>query len=551
MRPSEPMHDASVRPPRLNGRYTVVRLLGKGAQARVYLAWDARLKQWRAIKVLAETYLEDEQVRARFEQEAQAMARLSHPNLVRVVDIDHDGPIPFMVMELGRGGAVTDWMKRHGPVPALVACRIAQQCCDGLSHAHAVGVVHRDVKPHNILLRDDGTAMLSDFGIAQVAEAASLTATGTIMGTFAFMAPEQRTDSKAVDARADVYSLGATLFTMLSGRTSAELFFAESRDAILQPVPEILRPVILTACRYEKEQRYASMAEFRDALERRLARMTPDPGAPVSLVSDLLPIPDGVPKWVSGDSGVDELRRMLDAVRATEAPEHPTFVPSANPPEPRSAAPQRPPLPATALRRPAPMSPPLQTGDLPDYIDPTTLNRPKPRFDDRPFQIDLGGSRSLSAEAPSARAGLRLAPAALVAVGMALGLAALVGIVASSFLTNLFAERWLDAASRELVETASAQREVVVDLGAAGGDSAALHARWEAFERAAEDERPELARALVEQIEHEASAHPPSNLAGAKVHAVSRALRLYLDAESRRDAVRDSVFGRLTSGIGG
>src|SRR5215470_10152740 len=104
MRPGEPVLETAVHPPWLNGRYRVTRLIGKGAQARVFVAYDTRLKQWRALKVLSPVFLEDPEVRARFEQEAHAMARLAHPNLVRVVDVDHDGQTPYLVMELARGG---------------------------------------------------------------------------------------------------------------------------------------------------------------------------------------------------------------------------------------------------------------------------------------------------------------------------------------------------------------------------------------------------------------------------------------------------------------
>ena len=282
--------ERALRPPRLNGRYVVTQLLGKGAQARVYLAWDARLKQWRAIKVLAANFVNDDHVRQRFEHEAEAMARLSHRNLLRVVDIDSDGGTPFIVMELARGGAVTDWLKRHGIMPPKLACEVVVQACRGLAHAHSVGVVHRDVKPHNLLIADDGRVLLTDFGIAQLAEGIGMTQTGSVMGTFAYMAPEQRNDAKSVDERADVYALGASLYTILTLKTSAELFFAEARDEILEPVPEPLRDTILAACRYDREDRLPTVDALADRLIEAMELMEDQEAPP--LTDAVKPLPD-------------------------------------------------------------------------------------------------------------------------------------------------------------------------------------------------------------------------------------------------------------------
>jgi serine/threonine protein kinase len=189
VQPHEHTADSQFQAPRLAGRYIVTRLLGKGAHARVYLAHDSRLKQWRAVKVLASNHIDDDHVRSRFEAEAEVMAKLSHQNLMRVIDIDRDGKVPFMVMELARGGAVLDWCKRHGALPPRLALRVAMQCAEGLHHAHEQGVVHRDVKPHNILVREEDRVVLTDFGIARIDDGLHLTAAGSAMGTFVFMAP--------------------------------------------------------------------------------------------------------------------------------------------------------------------------------------------------------------------------------------------------------------------------------------------------------------------------------------------------------------------------
>ncbi|MEQ1505543.1 MAG: serine/threonine-protein kinase [Myxococcota bacterium] len=544
MRGPEPSLSTPVRPPRLNGRYVVSRLIGKGAQARVYLAYDARLKQWRACKVLAPNCLDDEHVRARFEQEAQAMARLSHPNLLRVVDVDHDGRTPFMVMELARGGAVTDWMKRNGPIPAILACRIAQQCCSGLSHAHALGVVHRDVKPHNMLVREDGTVALTDFGIAQVRESASLTTTGTIMGTFAFMAPEQRTDAKSVDQRADVYSLGASLFTMLTGKTSAELFFAESRDAILRGVPEPLRPVILTACRYEREQRYPSMGELAEAIERRIERLAVDP--PVEpLVSHLLPIPTGLPEWVEPDANVDELVRALDA-----SEEQPTFVPST----PQPADPTRTELGGGALpyRMPASSSSTSRRwaeagrpDDVPGYVDTNTVER-APNRSTRAFEIDDTGARSIH-DQPS---GASRDPLYLVAVLLTSAVALLFAVLLAGIAGKVYTSHRVDVTGEALIHTVTEERQVIADLVGAGGDEAGLQDRWYQFQDADQDHKVELAAMFAQAVEDEAARVNAAGLTLSHVSVLTRARREWQSARSQQDAVTRSVVARLTGPIG-
>ncbi|MEZ4237133.1 MAG: serine/threonine-protein kinase [Myxococcota bacterium] len=534
------------RPPRLNGRYVVARLIGKGAQARVYLGFDLRLKQWRAVKVLGSGYLEDEHVRARFEQEAQAMARLSHPHLLRVVDVDHDGDTPYMVMELARGGALTEWMKQNGPVPPVLACRVARQCCDGLGHAHQVGVVHRDVKPHNVLIREDGSVAMSDFGIAQVAEGFALTQTGTIMGTFAFMAPEQRTDAKGVDHRADVYALGATLFTMLTGKTSAELFFAESRDAILRNVPELLRPVVLTACRYEREQRYESMAAMSEALAERMAQLPPDPTG-VALASQLLTIPEQPPSWVDADAGVEDL------VRALESPvpdEQPTLASLATPLPPLDGlfTPVPAPIPyrmpsRSERRRPAPLS--RSSEEVPTYLDAVT-DRPAPSR--RPVKIDDGGARSLT-EASPPRSGVRDATYwSLLASSVMV--AALLAVVVSGIGAKVWTSRQLDAASRHLTQTIADHQPVIEALVREGADKEVLAERYFAVDDATPAERPDAAAAFASAVLESSTQLRDDSLAKTHVEAIRRALQDYRTAKGRQEGVAGSVIGRLSGTIG-
>jgi len=200
------------------GRYRLERPLGHGGMASVYLAHDLELDRPVAVKLLAESLAGDTAFRKRFLREARVAARLSHPNVVAVYDAGEaeDGR-PYIVMEYVDGTS----LEGRGPLPTREAVGLAVQACHGLAHAHAAGLVHRDVKPHNLLLRGDGTLKVADFGIARAAEATALTQVGTVLGTAAYLAPEQAA-GEGVTSAADVYSLGAVLYELLTGRPPYE-----------------------------------------------------------------------------------------------------------------------------------------------------------------------------------------------------------------------------------------------------------------------------------------------------------------------------------------
>jgi serine/threonine protein kinase len=268
------------------GRYFLSEPIGEGGMAVVYRAYDRRLAVWRAIKVLNPKYSTSRRVKERFDAEAQTMALLEHPNIVRVYDVGSVGDVSYIVMELVQGGSLVDWLEHHGAMPPGLALSAIDQVCHGVSAAHAKGVIHRDLKPHNVLVTLDGTCRITDFGIARVGDSdQSKTKTGAVMGTWGYMAPEQRNDAKGVDERADVYALAATLFTLVTNRIPMDLFAADRDKSMFAGVPPDLFGVLTKATEYHRENRYRNVEEFRLALVEVASRLPADPPGTPSIVS--------------------------------------------------------------------------------------------------------------------------------------------------------------------------------------------------------------------------------------------------------------------------
>jgi serine/threonine-protein kinase len=266
------------------GRYRLERALGSGGMAVVYCARDEELSRTVAVKLLAEHLMEDREFRQRFLREARVAARLSHPNVVAIYDAGEDDGRPFIVMELVEGETLGNVLARRGRLPPHEVVELGIQAAAGLAHAHARGLVHRDVKPHNLLIRTDGVLKVADFGIARAVASATrrLTSAGTILGTAAYLAPEQAS-GETVTAAADIYALGAVFYEALTGsapfegRTPFELLTARQRDAVVPVsdraagVPPALEEIVMRCLARKPEYRPASAGELE-----RLLRGTAD-----------------------------------------------------------------------------------------------------------------------------------------------------------------------------------------------------------------------------------------------------------------------------------
>jgi eukaryotic-like serine/threonine-protein kinase len=270
-------------------RYELVRPLGHGAMATVDLARDVELDRPVALKRLAENLARDEELRRRFVREARLAARLAHPNVVRVFDVGEDDSRPFIAMEYVEGETLAELVARGGPLPPAEVATLGMQMCAGLAAAHAAGLVHRDVKPQNLLLGTDGVLKLGDFGIAVAYEGTRLTLAGTVLGTAGYLAPEQARGEQ-VTAAADIYAVGAVLYELLTGepsRTAGSLAELGSEDGFQAPDLAARRPEVpaelvaaVTAC-------LSVGPEDRPASAAALARVL----APVASEADTLSLP--------------------------------------------------------------------------------------------------------------------------------------------------------------------------------------------------------------------------------------------------------------------
>ncbi|TMM06311.1 MAG: serine/threonine protein kinase [Actinobacteria bacterium] len=272
------------------GRYELEELVGSGGMSSVYRAHDRLLERAVALKILHEQFTRDDDYVERFRREARAVAQLAHPNIVTVIDRGEQDGRQFIVFEYIDGMNLKELMAEEGPLSPREAIELALQVARGLSFAHDQGLVHRDVKPQNVLLDADGRAKVTDFGIAHAVDVDGMTITGTIMGTSNYIAPEQAR-GQPVDEQTDVYSLGCVLYELLTGEVpfAGDNFVAVAMRHVNDPVPSVrdARPdvpprldrAIQQAMAKDHGERFESMADFAAELEACHAELDGNEGA--------------------------------------------------------------------------------------------------------------------------------------------------------------------------------------------------------------------------------------------------------------------------------
>jgi serine/threonine protein kinase len=270
---------AAANPPQIPG-YTILEVLGRGGMGVVYKARDLRAKRLAALKMILVGGHAGQQELARFRKEAQAIARLQHPNIVQLYDSGESEGHPFFTLEFVEGGSLADQLD-GSPWPARKAARLVRTLSRAVQHAHERGIIHRDLKPANILLTADGTPKITDFGLArQLDTSGCQTPSDAILGTPSYMAPEQAGQAKQVGPAADIYALGAILYQLLTGRRPFD--GATTLDIVMQVVaddpqpPRALRPslpveienICLKCLQKQPSQRYPSAQALANDLRR-------------------------------------------------------------------------------------------------------------------------------------------------------------------------------------------------------------------------------------------------------------------------------------------
>ncbi|MDQ3262699.1 MAG: protein kinase [Myxococcota bacterium] len=265
--------------------YQLLDVLGRGGMGEVWRARQLSLDRMVAVKLLPQSLSSDREFVARFEKEAQALASLSHPNIIQIIDRGVVGSNYFFVMEFVQGRSLRELMG-SGPAAAAEALRLIIQICHAIDYAHDQGIIHRDLKPENILLDERNHVKVADFGLASfvgnTVEKANLTATSVAMGTINYMAPEQRRDAKSVDGRADLYSLGVILYELLTGELPLGRFKLPSERAGMDAR---LDRIIIRALETDPEARYARASHIGVELEALISGSASWPAAPTGRTS--------------------------------------------------------------------------------------------------------------------------------------------------------------------------------------------------------------------------------------------------------------------------
>ncbi|MEK4441126.1 Stk1 family PASTA domain-containing Ser/Thr kinase [Niallia sp. FSL K6-0077] len=266
---------------RISGRYKVLEMIGGGGMANVYLAHDMILDRDVAVKMLRLDYVNDEEFIKRFHREAQSATSLAHPNVVNIYDVGEEGDIYYIVMEYVEGDTLKQYIHKNSPLSVETVIAIMQQITSAIAHAHQNNIIHRDIKPHNILIDKEGKVKVTDFGIAMALSATSITQTNSVLGSVHYLSPEQARGGMA-NKKSDIYSLGIVMFELLTGRLP---FSGESAVSIAlkhlqsetpsvrrwnEAIPQSVENIVLKATAKDPFYRYNSMEEMSEDLQTAL-----------------------------------------------------------------------------------------------------------------------------------------------------------------------------------------------------------------------------------------------------------------------------------------
>ncbi|MEX2460934.1 MAG: Stk1 family PASTA domain-containing Ser/Thr kinase [Paenibacillaceae bacterium] len=302
----------------LGGRYEILGRIGGGGMALVYKAHDILLNRYVAVKILRQQYVHDEEFIRRFRREAQSAASLSHPNIVSIYDVGQELEVHYIVMEYVEGVTLNDVIKERAPLQVEEAVHYASQICDALDHAHMNQIIHRDIKPHNILIGKNGRVKVTDFGIARAASSSSITQTGSVVGSVHYFSPEHAKGTTS-GARSDLYSLGIVLYQMLTaklpfiGDSPISVALKHLQETIVEPrkvnplIPQSVENIILKAVRKNQEERYQSAKAMLVDLESCLTVMRRNEAKLV---------------FLHIDEHDDEKTRVIPAIRTPTSPNY-------------------------------------------------------------------------------------------------------------------------------------------------------------------------------------------------------------------------------------
>ncbi|MFI8565081.1 Stk1 family PASTA domain-containing Ser/Thr kinase [Rhodococcus sp. NPDC078407] len=329
----------------LDRRYRIDGPIARGGMSTVFRGLDTRLDRPVAVKIMDPKFAEDPQFVQRFEFEARAVARLSHPGLVAVYDHGRDGEHAFLVMELVEGGTLRELLRERGPMPPHAAVAVVRPVLEALAVAHRAGLVHRDIKPENILISDDGDVKIADFGLVRAIAASTVTSSSVILGTAAYLSPEQVTTGSA-SASSDVYGVGVVLFELLTGRTpftgdtSLSIAYQRIDNDVPRPstfiagVPPQFDEVVQHATVRAPEHRYRNADDMARALRGAASALAlPDyrVPAPTRSAEHLSSVAAGAPTTVAGDRAPSTRTQVVhDSPPAQDGVQHTRAVTSPN-----------------------------------------------------------------------------------------------------------------------------------------------------------------------------------------------------------------------------